>query len=100
MLDTAATTHAQVLPCSKRFCHDWVTCPFAHPAEKAKRRDPRAYTYTGVACPDQKKVRSKAQPIDEGRDSSHASLTHPFSWRAECHLPTRRRLHVCSQREL
>lgn len=50
----------QVLPCSKRFCHDWVTCPFAHPAEKAKRRDPRAYTYTGVACPDQKKVRSAA----------------------------------------
>lgn len=68
MLDTAATTHAQVLPCSKRFCHDWVTCPFAHPAEKAKRRDPRAYTYTGVACPDQKKVRSKAQRSPSTRE--------------------------------
>ena len=22
---------AQVLPCSKRYCHDWTTCPFAHP---------------------------------------------------------------------
>lgn len=35
---------------------DWTTCPFAHPGEKAKRRDPRVHTYTGVACPDMKKV--------------------------------------------
>ncbi|KAF5837170.1 hypothetical protein DUNSADRAFT_4730 [Dunaliella salina] len=45
----------KVLPCSKRYCHDWTTCPFAHPGEKAKRRDPRIYTYTGVACPEMKK---------------------------------------------
>eukprot|EP00197_Chlamydomonas_leiostraca_P010513 CAMPEP_0202866220 /NCGR_PEP_ID=MMETSP1391-20130828/7267_1 /ASSEMBLY_ACC=CAM_ASM_000867 /TAXON_ID=1034604 /ORGANISM="Chlamydomonas leiostraca, Strain SAG 11-49" /LENGTH=558 /DNA_ID=CAMNT_0049546153 /DNA_START=111 /DNA_END=1787 /DNA_ORIENTATION=- len=45
----------KVLPCSKRYCHDWTTCPFAHPAEKAKRRDPRVYQYTGVACPEMKK---------------------------------------------
>lgn len=23
----------QVLPCSKRYCHDWTTCPFAHPGQ-------------------------------------------------------------------
>ena len=51
---------AQVLPCSKRFCHDWTVCPFAHPGEKARRRDPRLFTYTGIACPDMKKVRSPA----------------------------------------
>jgi hypothetical protein len=45
-------TACRVLPCSKRYCHDWTTCPFAHPAEKAKRRDPRVYQYTGVACPE------------------------------------------------
>ncbi|PNH12291.1 Zinc finger CCCH domain-containing protein 30 [Tetrabaena socialis] len=45
----------KVLPCSKRFVHDWTVCPFAHPGEKAKRRDPRITSYTGVACPDMKK---------------------------------------------
>lgn len=45
----------KVLPCSKRYCHDWTTCPWAHAQEKAKRRDPRVYNYTGVACPEMKK---------------------------------------------
>ncbi len=48
----------KVLPCSKRFCHDWTTCPFAHPQEKARRRDPRAVPYAGIACPEMKKVLS------------------------------------------
>ncbi|GAB4816643.1 hypothetical protein N2152v2_003689 [Parachlorella kessleri] len=30
-------------------------CPFAHPAEKAKRRDPRKINYSGTACPDFRK---------------------------------------------
>ena len=46
----------KVLPCSKRFSHDWISCPFTHPAEKAKRRDPRAIAYTGIACPDMKRA--------------------------------------------
>ncbi len=37
--------------------HDWVTCPFSHPGEKAKRRDPRYFVYTGIACPSMKKAR-------------------------------------------
>lgn len=45
-----------MLPCSKRFCHDWTVCPYSHPGEKAKRRDPRLYSYTGIACPNMKKV--------------------------------------------
>lgn len=47
---------SQVLPCSKRYCHDWTTCPFSHPGEKARRRDPRTQPHTGIACPDRKKV--------------------------------------------
>ena len=54
---------AQVLPCSKRFCHDWTVCPFAHPGEKARRRDPRLFTYTGIACPDMKKVHTLPAPL-------------------------------------
>ncbi|CAD7701548.1 unnamed protein product [Ostreobium quekettii] len=44
----------KVLQCSKRYCHDWTTCPFAHPGEKARRRDPRKCRYTGIACPEMK----------------------------------------------
>ncbi|CAD7700619.1 unnamed protein product [Ostreobium quekettii] len=45
----------KVLPCGKRFCHDWSTCPFAHFSERAKRRDPRGVKYTAIACPEMKK---------------------------------------------
>lgn len=45
----------KVLPCTKRFVHDWTVCPFAHEGEKAVRRDPREEKYTGIACPDMKK---------------------------------------------
>ena len=45
-----------MLPCSKRFCPDWTVCPYSHPGEKAKRRDPRLFSYTGIACPDMKKA--------------------------------------------
>lgn len=48
---------SQVIPCTKRFVHDWTICPFAHAGEKAVRRDPRLHNYTGIACPDMKKVR-------------------------------------------
>ena len=47
---------SQVTPCTKRFVHDWVTCPLSHPGEKAKRRDPRKNAYTGIACPPMTKV--------------------------------------------
>ncbi|CAL8465210.1 g4745 [Coccomyxa elongata] len=51
----------KVLPCSKRFCHDWTVCPYSHPGEKAKRRDPRLFSYTGIACPNMKKDQSCAR---------------------------------------
>lgn len=49
--------HAQVIPCGKAFPHDWSACPFAHPTEAARRRDPRVHPHTGVSCPRLKKVR-------------------------------------------
>jgi len=45
----------KVIPCSKRCCHDWTTCPYAHPGEKAARRDPRLYNYVAQVCADMKK---------------------------------------------
>ena len=41
--------------CSKRYVHDWRTCPYAHPTENARRRDPREFRYYAVPCPEYKK---------------------------------------------
>jgi hypothetical protein len=38
--------------CPNRYAHDWALCPYAHVGERARRRDPRGYTYLAVACPD------------------------------------------------
>jgi hypothetical protein len=46
----------QVLRCSKRNAHDWRACPFAHPTENARRRDPREFKYCALACPDYKQA--------------------------------------------
>ncbi|KAI8462422.1 MAG: hypothetical protein J3K34DRAFT_381451, partial [Monoraphidium minutum] len=42
----------KILPCSKRYTHDWVRCPFAHPGEKARRRPPSSKAYSATMCPD------------------------------------------------
>ncbi|CAH8381580.1 unnamed protein product [Eruca vesicaria subsp. sativa] len=38
--------------CNRSRSHDWTGCPFSHPGEKAHRRDPRRYHYTGELCPE------------------------------------------------
>ncbi|KAL6748990.1 hypothetical protein V8C86DRAFT_1080833 [Haematococcus lacustris] len=46
--------HYKVAMCAKRYAHDWRACPFAHPTENARRRDPRHTRYCATACPDYK----------------------------------------------
>ncbi|XP_042431467.1 zinc finger CCCH domain-containing protein 2-like [Zingiber officinale] len=41
----------KVRRCGRGRNHDWTECPFAHPGEKARRRDPRVHRYSGVGCP-------------------------------------------------
>lgn len=43
------------MKCPKRYVHDWRSCPFAHPTENARRRDPRDVRYMPVPCPDYKR---------------------------------------------
>ena len=50
----------KVKRCPRARPHDWTQCPFAHPGEKAKRRDPRRYRYSGTACPEFRRVRDDA----------------------------------------
>lgn len=44
----------KVRRCTRARSHDWTDCPFAHPGEKARRRDPRNYSYSPTVCPDYK----------------------------------------------
>ncbi|KAL4424752.1 hypothetical protein ABPG77_000095 [Micractinium sp. CCAP 211/92] len=50
----------QVAPCHKRYAHDWSTCPYSHPRDAARRRDPRVHPHTGIACPAMKQEGSCA----------------------------------------
>eukprot|EP00798_Chlamydomonas_sp_ICE-L_P011399 gene11399-12100_t len=52
--DTFRLFSFKCLRCSKRYAHDWRACPFAHPTENARRRDPREFHYCATACPDYK----------------------------------------------
>jgi hypothetical protein len=52
----------KVLPCPHGNSHAWAQCPFLHPGEHARRRDPRVYPYSPVACPDMKRVSTLNPP--------------------------------------
>ncbi|KAJ9553333.1 LOW QUALITY PROTEIN: hypothetical protein OSB04_017378 [Centaurea solstitialis] len=45
----------KVKPCSRAYTHDWTECPFVHPGENARRRDPNKFSYTCVPCPEFRK---------------------------------------------
>eukprot|EP00252_Welwitschia_mirabilis_P023863 TRINITY_DN6868_c0_g1_i2.p1 TRINITY_DN6868_c0_g1~~TRINITY_DN6868_c0_g1_i2.p1 ORF type:complete len:164 (-),score=8.74 TRINITY_DN6868_c0_g1_i2:203-694(-) len=45
----------KVRRCMRGRSHDWTECPFMHPGEKARRRDPRRFNYSGNPCPEFRK---------------------------------------------
>ncbi|KAL2496848.1 Zinc finger CCCH domain-containing protein 2 [Forsythia ovata] len=75
----------KVRKCSRSRSHDWTDCPFAHPGEKARRRDPRKYNYTGTVCSEFRKGYC--------RKGDHCEFAHGVF---ECWLhPTRYRTEAC-----
>ncbi|KAG1678152.1 hypothetical protein FOA52_016088 [Chlamydomonas sp. UWO 241] len=63
--------------------HDWTECPYAHPGEKARRRDPRRYAYICSACPDFRKGTCKR---GDGCAFAHGvfeSWMHPSKYRTQ-----------------
>lgn len=43
--------------------HNWTTCFYLHPSERARRRNPLTHSYAAVMCPDmQKQVRHSKAP--------------------------------------
>ncbi|CAF1731722.1 zinc finger CCCH domain-containing protein 61-like [Brassica napus] len=72
--------------CTRSRSHDWTDCPFAHPGEKARRRDPRRYHYTGEVCPE----------FRNGCDCSRGDMCGFAHGVFECWLhPSRYRTEAC-----
>uniref|UniRef100_A0A383VAV7 C3H1-type domain-containing protein n=1 Tax=Tetradesmus obliquus TaxID=3088 RepID=A0A383VAV7_TETOB len=74
----------KVLPCAKRAAHEWTTCPWAHPGEKARRRDPRVYSYLAIPCPDTKE--GKECPRGDDCPNCHSLFEywlHPSRYRTQ-----------------
>ncbi|WOK92464.1 hypothetical protein Cni_G01155 [Canna indica] len=51
-LDDFLMYEFKVRRCAKAYPHQWMTCPFAHRGEKARRRDPRKFPSHGIPCPE------------------------------------------------
>ncbi|KAF3454252.1 hypothetical protein FNV43_RR04699 [Rhamnella rubrinervis] len=72
----------KVKPCSRAYSHDWTECPFVHPGENARRRDPRKYNYSCVPCPEFR----KGSTCSKGDDCEYAHgifecWLHPAQYR-------------------
>ncbi|CAN4095776.1 unnamed protein product [Withania somnifera] len=71
----------KVKPCSRAYSHDWTECPFVHPGENARRRDPRKYNYTCVPCPEFKKGACAKSDSCEYAHGVFESWLHPAQYR-------------------
>ncbi|KAE8663452.1 Zinc finger CCCH domain-containing protein 66 [Hibiscus syriacus] len=71
----------KVQPCSRAYSHDWTECPFLHPGENARRRDPRKYFYSCVPCPEFRKGSCKQGDNCEYAHGIFESWLHPAQYR-------------------
>ncbi|XP_008798608.1 zinc finger CCCH domain-containing protein 2-like [Phoenix dactylifera] len=86
----------KVRRCARGRSHDWTECPYAHPGEKARRRDPRKYHYSGTACPDFRKGNCKRGDACEFAHGVFECWLHPSRYRTQpCKDGTACRRRVC-----
>ncbi|KAG6489275.1 zinc finger CCCH domain-containing protein 2-like [Zingiber officinale] len=86
----------KVRRCARGRSHDWTECPFAHPGEKARRRDPHMYHYSGAACPDFRKGGCKRGDACEYAHGVFECWLHPARYRTQpCKDGTACRRRVC-----
>lgn len=71
----------KVRPCSRAYSHDWTECPFVHPGENARRRDPRRYHYSCVPCPDFRKGACRRADACEYAHGVFECWLHPAQYR-------------------
>ncbi|XP_074590865.1 zinc finger CCCH domain-containing protein 23-like [Curcuma longa] len=70
--------------CPRGRSHDWTECPYAHPGEKARRRDPRRFHYSGTPCSDFRQGGGCRR--GEGCEYAHGvfeTWLHPARYRTE-----------------
>lgn len=73
----------KVRRCMRGRSHDWTECPFAHPGEKARRRDPRRFHYSGTACPDFRKGNCRRGDACEFAHGVFECWLHPARYRTQ-----------------
>lgn len=71
----------KIRPCSRAYSHDWTECPFIHPGESARRRDPRRIHYSCVPCPDFKKGQCRQGDLCEFAHGVFECWLHPAQYR-------------------
>ncbi|KAE8660858.1 Zinc finger CCCH domain-containing protein 30 [Hibiscus syriacus] len=71
----------KIRPCSRAYSHDWTDCPFVHPGENARRRDPRKYHYSCVPCPDFRKGSCRRGDMCEYAHGVFECWLHPAQYR-------------------
>lgn len=72
----------KVRACSRAYSHDWTECPFVHPGENARRRDPRKFHYSCVPCPEFKKgMGCRRGDMCEYAHGVFESWLHPAQYR-------------------
>ncbi|KAL2547901.1 Zinc finger CCCH domain-containing protein 49 [Forsythia ovata] len=73
----------KVRKCSRGKSHDWTECPYAHPGEKARRRDPRKFHYSGSACPEFRKGSCRKGDACESAHGVFECWLHPARYRTQ-----------------
>ncbi|KAK6928738.1 Ankyrin repeat [Dillenia turbinata] len=71
----------KIRPCSRAYSHDWTECPFVHPGENARRRDPRKYHYSCVPCPDFRNGSCRRGDMCEYAHGVFECWLHPAQYR-------------------
>ncbi|XP_047306939.1 zinc finger CCCH domain-containing protein 2-like [Impatiens glandulifera] len=73
----------KVRRCTRSRSHDWTDCPFAHPGEKARRRDPRRFHYSGTVCADFRRGSCNRGDNCEFAHGVFECWLHPVRYRTE-----------------
>ncbi|XP_071730350.1 zinc finger CCCH domain-containing protein 20-like [Rutidosis leptorrhynchoides] len=73
----------KVKRCARGRSHDWTECPYAHPGEKARRRDPRKFHYSGNPCPDFRKGTCHRGDTCEYAHGVFECWLHPSRYRTQ-----------------
>ncbi|XVF37177.1 hypothetical protein REPUB_Repub19eG0123600 [Reevesia pubescens] len=65
---------------SRAYSHDWTECPFVHPGENARKKDPRKFHYSCVPCPDFRKRACRRGDMCEYAHGVFECWLHPAQY--------------------